>query len=96
MSFRSGVMQSLAMNLVRGSKFGKSAVRASDSLFGKIHRKLPPRLWFSAVQSKGQPYSPKEGNKNFYKGYGCAPMGRHTRKGACRYFQHSPLGVFVA
>jgi hypothetical protein len=44
MSFRSGVMQSLAMNFVRGSKFGKSAVRASDSLFGKIHRKLPPRL----------------------------------------------------
>jgi hypothetical protein len=41
--------------------------------------------WFVFVQSKGQPYNPKEGNKNFYKGYGCAPMGRHTRKGPPSY-----------
>merc|ERR1712224_569606 len=52
----SGVVQSLAMSMVRGSKYGKNVM-------------------------KGKPYDPKHGPANFYKGYGCTPMGHHTRKG---------------
>lgn len=45
------------------------------------------RVFAAAIRAKRAPskgfwiISSKRGAKNFYKGKGCAPTGRHTRKG---------------